>query len=525
MPRLPVSSRHSILSIATGIVLLGFWVFLVVLSHGIEWKILPPEWQAGFAWEIDNALMPTGTFLAVHALGCLVLFFAFPFVKNGKWKIQAASVIVFSIVLRLVAIWGEPIHESDFYRYIWDGKSFNAGINPYRFEPGAIYLWQEDIVEPFPDENTSVEWRGREFTPDETEILEKLNQLRLEDPEWYSRISHRAVTTVYPPFAQLVFAISALGNTWSVTGLKLLLISFDMGIVLLLLSLARRFEIPVGLVIFYAWNPLVIKEFANSAHYDAVPVFFSVLALWVATGSRGGTVRKAAIVGGVVALGTLSKYFTVLLLPILLIWLGGRGESGRRWGRRLFSREVFAGSFVFALVVIVGFLPFYFWNEAGWENVFLGLGTYGQHWQYNPGFFAIVERSLDRMGIENAFGVARLVSVVLLAIMTAVWALLPMKDGSSVASRCFAVMGTLFLVSPTAFPWYFCWVLAFLIFQPKWSWLILGALLTLNYFDFQPQSDLRLAHLSVGGFWVLSMAIWIVFYLAWIGERTLGKSR
>ncbi len=255
-----------------GIVLVGLWVFLVLLSRGLDFPFFPEEWRSGFAWEVDNRFMPTGTYLVVHALGCLLLYLLFLQLKRGKWMLSASSLLAFSVVLRLVAMWGEPIHESDFYRYIWDGKSSISGINPYRFEPGALYLWREEIEEPFEDANTSVMWRGREFSAEEGEILEKLELLRLEEPNWFSRVSHQAVTTVYPPVAQAVFAISAWIGGWSAIGLKLILICFDMGIVFLLISLSRRFGMSLGWLVVYAWNPIVIKEFANSAHYDAVPV-------------------------------------------------------------------------------------------------------------------------------------------------------------------------------------------------------------------------------------------------------------
>lgn len=87
-------------------------------------------------------------------------------------------------------------------------------------------------------------------------------------------------------------------------------------------------------MIIYAWNPLVIKEIANSGHLDSIAVFFCTAALacialrilspkkplaqkigvrWI----RGSALVVAGAI--LIALGTGAKLFPVLLLPAIVL--------------------------------------------------------------------------------------------------------------------------------------------------------------------------------------------------------------
>ena len=201
-------------------------------------------------------------------------------------KVKIYWIIGVAALVRVIAIFGEPIHENDFYRYLWDGKVALSGVNPFQFSPG------------------------------EAADLQQFEQLIAENPEFHSRIGHPDIPTIYPPAAQLVFLGSVSVFGWSVIGLKAIFVIFDLASVGLLLSLLSKFRKNPAWVILYAWNPLVIKEIANSGHYDAVPVFFCLLAFWLVVSTHGSLLLRAALIGIVLALGTLAKYFAVVFLPL-----------------------------------------------------------------------------------------------------------------------------------------------------------------------------------------------------------------
>jgi hypothetical protein len=484
------------------------WVFLTAVSNGIDATWLPASWRAGFGYEVDNDAMPTATYLAVHFLATVLVGVVVWWCWRRKIVPKTGVILFFAIAMRLIAMVGEPIHESDFYRYVWDGKSALAGVNPFRFEPGALLLRETGTTKPFPDPDSTVIWQGREFSADERIDLEKLELLRAPEPEWFDRVSHKPVPTIYPPVAQLVFASAAGVFGWSAIGLKGVLFLFDLGIVLLILSILKHLGKSPAWAILYAWHPLVIKEFSNSAHYDAVPVFFCVLALWLVI-TQPESVRRAVRIGFVLGLGTLAKYFAILLLPILL-WT------------RFSDRKMWAGVLTFAATVFLGFLPFALWSDVGWARLFEGLRIYGEHWQYNPGAFALFQRALELAGDDRAF---RHAGWGCAGVVCGVVAWLALRSRAGVPEKCFAAMGALFVFSPTAFPWYLCWSLAFLPFRPRWSWLLLSLLLPLNYLDFKSEAAAPLAFAQFGGVYVLSGLIWTVFAICWFVENAQCKTR
>ncbi len=442
-----------------------------------------------FAYERSNDSMPTGIYLTIHfALFAIMAGTAF-----GLWKKSALSrfqlrlIIGFAILFRIILIPSTPIHESDFYRYQWDGKVAKAGINPFLFEPGALEIWENGIVIPYIDSHTGVTWRGRDFSAEEILTLQKLAALRDENPVLFERVSHKVVTTIYPPVAQAVFWTSHALFGDSLAGLKFILILFDVGVIFCVVGILKALGRNSFGVIFYAWNPLVMKEFANSAHYDSVPIFFTVLAVYLAVKSKSQITSAAAL-----AAGTLSKFFSILLVPILLV------ESPFKKNGRHFFRFVVPVA-IFCALVAVGFTPHFLWNNAGPEHVFSGLKTYNAHWEYNAGLFAIFRNLLP-------FPSAKILSAILLIAVVGILTLIPTRDKTHLAQKAGIVVGSLFILSPTAFPWYFAWVLPFVCVFPKPSWLILGALLPINYLDFHSEESLPFAHAT----------LWRIPWLSWI---------
>ncbi len=494
------------------------WCYLTLLSHG--W------WSAGFAYDVDNDAMPTWTYMLVQAGLCLSLIGTFAWMRHASVRHLGWVLLVVGAVLRLVALFGEPIHESDFYRYLWDGKVAKHGVNPYRFEPGALFLHEQGIEIEFPDQDSGVTWRGRTFEADETEVIGRLNALRDENPVLFDRVSHKAVTTIYPPVAQGIFHFSQMLFGDSVVGLKLLIVGFDMGVVFVILQILGRMGRPAAWAVLYAWNPLPIKEFANSAHYDPVAIFFVVLAVWLAMGegSPGRRVLGAALA---LALGTLAKYFAILLLPVIVVAIHREGLApaspggtiGGRFWRAFYSREVWWGGGLFVIACVIGFAPYLCWDGGGAAAVFRGLRTYHEHWVYSPGLFALIEAGVGRF-TDDPLPVSKWIALLLLGGVI-VWVSLVSKR--DLAARCFIVTAALFALTPTAFPWYFCWTLALIPFQERFSWLVLGALLPLNYLDFHSLGDTFLSQVRWSGAYATQVLIWGGFFVCWLAE-SLGRA-
>jgi len=243
--------------LVAGCLSLGFYAALSFLSHR------DPSLSV-------FAVLYVGAFLLF--CGSAYLTWTSPSVRDGP---LLAVIAVFAILFRLAALGGKPLFEDDLHRYLWDGKVWASGINPYFYSPDSYFL--EDLR----DEN----WNG---------------------------INYKDVPTIYPPLAQMFFRASWHVAPNSQAAFKGLLLLFDLGVIAVLLALLPRLGQPRHRVLLYAWNPLVIKEISNSGHLDVIAVFFVVLCCFFSVLGRRLFSATA------LALAILVKLFPLVLLPALI---------------------------------------------------------------------------------------------------------------------------------------------------------------------------------------------------------------
>jgi hypothetical protein len=180
-------------------------------------------------------------------------------------------IVLFGAIFRLLLLFSEPIQEVDAYRYLWDGQVVAAGVNPWRIAP-------QDVVDDSPNVAAS-------------SALEKLVAVRDRTPamlQILQRVHFGELTTVYPPVSQAVFAVGAILTPDScdirvhLIVMKFLMVAFDLSTLWILIRLLCFVGARAELAIAYAWCPLVLKEFANSGHLDAIAVFLTVAAAYCA---------------------------------------------------------------------------------------------------------------------------------------------------------------------------------------------------------------------------------------------------
>lgn len=261
-------------------------------------------------------------FVGVLALGVAVYFAAVRLILRTTLPAHAFWIILAgAVVMRAMLLPSLPFLSSDIYRYVWDGQVQAAGINPYRYLP----------VDP------------------------ALAHLR--DPAvfpWINRATY--ALTIYPPAAQLVFALVGL-ITPTVLGMKLAMVCFEAVAVLCLLGLLSLARLPRERVLIYAWNPLALWSFACDGHVDAIAIGLLALALlWRAKAREG-------LAGAMLAAAVLVKFLPVSAAPALL-------RGGRFW------RPALAGLVVIALLYapyfsvgtgVLGFLSAY-GDEEGYRS-------------------------------------------------------------------------------------------------------------------------------------------------------------
>src|SRR2546427_4315845 len=243
---------------------------------------------------------------------------------SGSAPASLAIILGFAVLFRCLVLFSPLVLSSDLYRYVWDGRVQRAGINPYRYPPEA------DALVP------------------------------LRDTTIYPHINRPGLITIYPPGAQMLFALITTVVPDSVRGMKAAMVLFDLATLGVLLRLLQRHGSDPQRLVLYAWSPLVVFEFAGSGHVDALMLPFLLLALHARLTARPGSA------GVLLGLATLIKLYPAVLVPALY----SRGERRFLCG---FGATLILGYLPYvagAGARVLGYLPGYF---GPWEDFNGGL--------------------------------------------------------------------------------------------------------------------------------------------------------
>jgi Glycosyltransferase family 87 len=380
--------------------------------------------------------------------GIVYLIALYGFSRTRATNTSTILLILSAIVLR-APLWPMlPTLSDDLQRYRWEGKEQAAGWNPYAIAPNDPRL------------------------------------AALRD-KYYEIMPGKESPAIYPPVSELVFRA-----TWKVfpgpIAFKTPFAAADVLAVLLLAWIfwkegaERDFRIAV-----YAWNPLVIVEFAGSGHNDVLAVLGIVCGL--------ALVKKWPVVAGVpVMLAATAKVFPALLLPV---WLRRAGWPGKRgWyaaGLAGIAGLVVLAPYGHALGLFRANMTYY---EATWKN-------------YHASLYTV----LDWMT-----GGKTKIPALLAAVVSGGLALWLAWKKAQPARAAYLLIGTLLALGPNGYSWYFTWIVPLLCFFPNPAWLMLTVLQFLSYnvligygilgvFKFDP----ALQWLVYGPFYVLLIGFWL----------------
>lgn len=374
------------------------------------------------------------------------------------WNVESSTfrnllIIVFgAAILMRVPLWfTEPTLSTDIWRYVWDGHLVSRGMNPYA----------ERVDSPVFDGST---YPLRE------------------------RVEHQWMATPYPPAAQLTFGAVQSVFPGSATALQVVFTLFDLASGAVLVGILRRTGRPTGRTILYLWNPLVVLEFAHSAHVDSLMILLILIALRLAIDKRG----MQSAIG--LALATLTKFIPALLLPAFV----------RRWGWRR--------TLVYAAIVVLGFAPF-IGAGLGLSSQSDGTGLLGAariyllSWETNGGVFHWLMEGFSILGVGGAFLAAKIVGLlVLIGTGGFIW-LESAGSGTACQTRLIGGVASLIsaytLMSSAVFPWYLIWLIAVLPLlpvrrQPAWwpfiaGWVYFSGAINLSYlFYLDPENVMEL---------------------------------
>jgi hypothetical protein len=347
-------------------------------------------------------------------------------VQQAGGRRELTLVIALGVVFRLTLLLASPpTLSTDVYRYIWDGRLANAGVNPY------AHAVDSPLLDPF-------------------------------DSDLRALVDHSWMATPYLPVAQAFFAVVYRLAPDSPLAFQVAAVLPDLLTGLLVIDLLRRLGLPGARALIYLWNPLVVLEFAYGAHVDALMIFLMVAALWALIVVRAPVLSVIAL-----AAATLTKGLPALLLP-LMVW---------RWGWR---RVV-----LYAGLVVTICVPFAL--GAGWglvgpldgEGVFGALRIYADQWNYNGGLHHWLEVLLSGYPSPGAVppaevGRAPIVaakSIVAMALVLVVafvwWRRRQAQDDLALLRLASVPLAAYLLLATTVHPWYVTLIVPLLPFLPS----------------------------------------------------------
>lgn len=212
-------------------------------------------------------------------IGLSVLYLLYYFIIQKEELNQEiiSKLLTAAIVIRILFLFSQPVGSDDVYRYMWDGKTQDAGISPYLYKP----------------------------------VDEKLNSLHSDILP--SKMNFQEMKTIYFPLSQWLFYVAYKLSGEAVWAYKLLLLLSELLTLFLLYKILVKLYIAKKYLLLYALAPLPIIQFALDAHLDGFGLPLLLAFIYFYLGDK--KIISAIFLG----LSFSIKPVGVLILPILFL--------------------------------------------------------------------------------------------------------------------------------------------------------------------------------------------------------------
>ena len=268
-----------------------------------------------------------------------ILFLGYLMLVKSAHALPIRSLIAISLLLRIIPLFAMPGLSDDFYRFIWDGRLWAAGINPFAGLP-------------------------TEFINDPSLAAQGLTT------QLYNLLNSPSHYTVYPPVPQYINWLAArlfsFSIEYSVILMKAILIATEMLAILFLYLLLKKYNLKIHLLSIYALNPLVIIEISGNLHHEGLMITFLLGFLYF------NADNKAPQAAAMLALSVASKLLPLIFLPIIL----------------LNQKSRFKFSLIFLVTLALLFLPLL--DQSFVIGMKDSLTLYYQNFEFNAGLYYLL---------------------------------------------------------------------------------------------------------------------------------------
>jgi hypothetical protein len=268
-----------------------------------------------------------------------LLFVGYLFMLKSSDEFNIRWLIALSLLFRIIPMFALPALSDDFYRFIWDGRLWAAGINPFAGIPTEFLS------------NPALSTKG---------ITQDLYGL-LNSPTHY---------TVYPPIPQYInwLAAKLFPNSiaHSVVLMRAIIIAAEMMSIVFIYLLLKQYKLKQNLLAIYAFNPLIIIEISGNLHHEGLMITFLLGFLYFNAQSK---IPLAAIM---LALSIASKLLPLMFLPFILLNL-------KKW---------LSFSVILLVAATILFLPLF--DQSFIIGMQDSLTLYYQKFEFNAGIYYLL---------------------------------------------------------------------------------------------------------------------------------------
>jgi alpha-1,6-mannosyltransferase len=380
-----------------------------------------------------------GYFLERSNFNHLIILFGSAFaiyfflILNTRDKRETDILLWISLIFRVIFIVALPCLSDDYFRFIWDGKLFINGINPYLSIPSEII-------------NTDIA---------KTAGLNQELYNGLNSPEYFS---------VYPPINQLIFSIggyfSKFGLLAGVVAIRIPIIIAEFFTIKYIRRLLETLKMSQSNVLWYALNPLVIIELSGNLHFEGMMFCCLIIAIyWLVNNKWAG-----AAVWWAMAISI--KLIPLLFLPILL--------------KRLGVLKSLWFYLITGLALAFTFLPFL--DQKLIEHIFSSIDLYFRTFEFNASIYYIIRWiGFKQVGYNIIQTAGPIMSVVTFVLIMVVFFFRNNTWEQTLKKMMFAYTIYLLMAS-IVHPWYVVNLLVLVLFVRNYKYVIVwSALVVLSY--------------------------------------------
>ena len=396
--------------------------------------------------------------ISIYSSLFLIYFYFLKYPDNLNFK----TAIFAGLLFRGVLLFSFPSLSDDIYRFMWDGRIQQSGINPFDYTPRQLLALHPDtyLISLFPD---------------------------LNSPDYYS---------VYPQILQVIFRITveiAGENTLIAAFIfKFIILIFEAGTIYLLFQIFKINKLNPKLIYIYVLNPLVIIELTGNIHFEALMIFFLLLTAFLIQQNK----HKLSIAALVLAIQ--AKLIPAILIPLLI------KESG-------FWKTFFYG---LSCLIIFYILSPYLWGEPDkFFNFLTSLKLYYGKFEFNGGIYSILSGAGWWI---SGFNPIYFVSKLMMGLTIAGFVYVYFKNKNFLTGM-FWLFAIYLIFSAVVHPWYLTTLIVLCPFVNFRFALIWSALIPLTYITYQTSPYQQ-------NYWIIAIEYTAVFAFLFYEFRTTHKA-